>query len=228
MVKHVFLDMDGTLLDFYKSESVALGKVLNRIGIEPADEKIRLYSKINLAQWKRLEKGEIDREEVLVGRFKIFFRELGEDKDAVIARKLYEEYLSQGHFFIEGAKDLLDNLSKRYTLYIATNGTKKVQLSRIKSSGIAQYFEDIFISEDIGYNKPDKSFFDKCFETIKNADRAETVIVGDSLSSDILGGINAGIRTIWYNPLHEKPSRSVCADFETDDLCEIPNILANM
>ena len=101
-------------------------------------------------------------------------------------------------------------------------------LSRIKSSGIAQYFEDIFISEDIGYNKPDKSFFDKCFETIKNADRAETVIVGDSLSSDILGGINAGIRTIWYNPLHEKPSRSVCADFETDDLCEIPNILANM
>ena len=143
MIKNVFVDMDGTLLDFYKSERVALSRVLEDMGVEVTDEKIRLYSEINLAQWKRLEQGEIDRETVLVGRFEIFFERIGEKKDALYARKIYENYLSQGHFFIDGAEEMLDNLSKKYTLYIATNGTKKVQLSRIESSGISKYFKDI-------------------------------------------------------------------------------------
>lgn len=220
--------MDGTLLDFYKSESVALSRVLEDIEIEPTDEIISLYSKINLAQWKRLEKGEIEREQVLVGRFEIFFDALGVKKDAVAARKSYERYLSQGHFFIEGAVNLLDELSAKYDLYIATNGTKKVQLSRIESSGIGRYFRDIFISEDLGCNKPDRCFFEKCFEQIGKVERDECVIVGDSLSSDILGGNNTGIKTVWFNPNHEKTIPDVSVDFETDSLSDIPDILSKM
>ncbi|MBQ7654032.1 MAG: YjjG family noncanonical pyrimidine nucleotidase [Clostridia bacterium] len=228
MIKTVFLDMDGTLLDFYKSESVALSKVLQDFKIEATDEKIKLYSAINLSQWKRLEKGEIDRERVLVGRFEIFFDQLGETADASQARRLYEKYLSQGHYFIDGAEDLLEILSKKYDLYIATNGTKKVQLSRIASSGIEKYFKDIFISEDLGCNKPDKLFFEKCFEKIRSIDLSKTVIIGDSLSSDILGGNNAGIKTVWFNPLHEENNKSLRIDFETDDLSDIPGILEKL
>lgn len=228
MVKNVFLDMDGTLLDFHKSEAVALGKVLGDFGIVATPEKIDLYSRINLAQWKRLERGEISREQVLVGRFEIFFGQLGENADALRARKLYENYLSQGHYFIDGAQELLETLFGKYKLFIATNGTKKVQLSRIKDSGIARYFGGIFISEDLGYNKPDRMFFEKCFELIGNVDPDETVIVGDSLSSDILGGNNAGIKTLWYNPMHEKPDKTVRIDRETDALSDIPDILAKM
>ena len=160
------------------------------------NQKISLYIKINLAQWKRLEKGEIDREQVLVGRFEIFFDALGMKKDALAARKSYERYLSQGHYFIDGAVHLLDELSEKYDLYIATNGTKIVQLGRIESSGIGKNFKDIFISEDLGFNKPDRRFFEKCFEKLGGVKRDECVIIGDSLSSDILGGNNAGIKTI--------------------------------
>lgn len=225
MIQNVFLDMDGTLLDFYKAEAVALSKTLEEMGVTFNDERIRLYSKINLEQWKKLERGEIEREDVLVGRYEIFFDKIGVKKDARAARKIYEDHLSQGHFFIDGAEDLLDTLSKKYTLHIATNGTKKVQLGRINSAGLSKYFNNIFISEDIGYNKPDKRFFQKCFEKIENFSPDTAVIIGDSLTSDILGGNNAGIKTIWYNPLHEKKYLNVKTDFETDSLSEIPNIL---
>ena len=228
MIKNVFLDMDGTLLDFHKSESVALSKVLEDIDIKPTDEKIRLYSEINLAQWKRLEKGEIEREQVLVGRFEIFFDAIGVERNALEARKSYEKYLSQGHFFIDGAVSLLDELSEKYDLYIATNGTKTVQHGRINSSGISKYFKDIFISEDLGFNKPDRRFFEKCFEMIGGVKAEECVIVGDSLSSDILGGNNVGIKTLWFNPKHEKKHPNVKIDFETSSLSDIPDILSKM
>ena len=225
MIKNIFLDMDGTLLDFHKSEATALSKVLSEYGIEPTKEKIELYSRINLEQWKRLERGEIDRETVLVGRFEIFFRSIGENVDAKSARRSYEKYLSQGHFFIDGAIKLLDILSKKYSLHIATNGTKTVQLGRIKSADIAKYFQNIFISEDIGYNKPDRRFFLKCFEKIYDFSPENSVIIGDSLTSDILGGNNAGIKTVWFNPHCEKRYLDVKIDAQTDDLLQIPEIL---
>lgn len=225
MIKHIFLDLDGTILDFLKAEATALSRVLTELGIKPTEEKIKLYSKINDSQWKRLEKGEISREQVLVGRFEIFFRELGESRDALQTRTLYEKYLSEGHFFIDGAEELLESLSKQYNLYLASNGTKTVQDSRIKSAGIQKYFKDIFVSQDIGFNKPDKRYFDMAFKKIENFLPDEAVIIGDSLSSDILGGNNAKIKTVWFNPNGLENSLNVKIDAVAKKLSDIPDIL---
>lgn len=228
MIKHIFLDLDGTLLDFHKAEAKALKKVLFILGIFPTPDKIKLYSRINNLQWKRLEKGEIEREEVIIGRFKIFFKEIGEDKNCLEARNLYEKYLSQGHYFIDGAEKLLDELSNKYCLYLATNGTKTVQQGRIKSAGIEKYFNHIFVSEDIGFNKPDKRFFDSCFKKIENFDKNQAVIIGDSLSSDILGGKNANIKTVWFNPLKAENDLNILPDKQVYSLCEIPDVLLEL
>lgn len=225
MIKHIFLDLDGTILDFLKAEATALSKVLTELEIEPTEEKIKLYSKINDSQWKRLEKGEISREQVLVGRFEIFFRELGESRDALQTRKLYEKHLSEGHFFIDGAEELLESLSKQYNLYLASNGTKTVQDGRIKSAGIEKHFKEIFVSEDIGFNKPDKRYFDMAFKKIENFSPSEAVIIGDSLSSDILGGNNAKIKTVWFNPNGLENSLNVKIDAVAKKLSDIPDIL---
>lgn len=228
MIKHIFLDLDGTLLDFHKAEAKALEKVLFDLSILPTPDKMKLYSHINNLQWKRLEKGEIEREEVLIGRFKIFFEEIGEDGNCFTARKLYEKYLSQGHYFIDGAEKLLEELSAKYHLYLATNGTKIVQQGRIKSAGIEKYFNHIFVSEDIGFNKPDKRFFDSCFKAIENFDKNQAVIIGDSFSSDILGGKNANIKTVWFNCCRERNDSNITPDKQVYMLCEIPYVLSQL
>ena len=228
MVKNILIDLDGTIFDFLKSEAVALSKTLLHFGINPTDDLIKLYSKINESQWKLLETGELTREQILVGRFEIFFKEIGADVSGIEARHLYEGNLSQGHYFIDYAEELLEELSKKYSLYLASNGTAIVQSGRIKSSGIKKYFKEIFVSENVGYNKPDKRFFDYCFSRINDFSPSETIIVGDSLSSDILGGSNAGIRTIWFNKNYMKNDIGVIVDKEVYSLREIPDVVKNM
>lgn len=221
----VLFDLDDTILDFHQAEKLAIAKTLKDMGIEPEDGVIRRYSEINARQWKRLETGEISREQVLVGRFEILFKELGVDCSSTQAKAAYETYLSQGHFFIPGAEELLKKLQGDFRLFICSNGTAVVQAGRLKSAGIAPYFEEIFISEDVGYNKPSVEFFDRCFARIKDFDRDRCIIIGDSLSSDILGGINAGIRTCWFNPRHKTRSDEIVPDFELGELNQVPELL---
>lgn len=228
MVKNILLDLDGTIFDFLKSEAVALSKTLINFNIKPTDELIKLYSRINESQWKLLETGELTREQILVGRFEIFFKEIGVDISGKDARYLYENYLSESHYFIDHAEELLEELSKKYSLYIASNGTAKVQSGRIKSSSISRFFKEIFISENIGFNKPDKRFFDYCFSKISNFSLSETIIIGDSLSSDILGGNNAGIKTIWFNRNFAENNTQVVVDKEVHSLTEIPDVIEKM
>ena len=154
--------------------------------------------------WKRLEKGELTRKQILTMRFSKLFEEIGVSCDPYQTRKLYEKNLSSGHYFLEGAEQMLEYLYKKYDLYLVSNGTASVQKGRLESSGIEKYFKKIFISEIIGYNKPDVRYFDKVFGEIENFNKEETVIIGDSLSSDIQGGINAGIKTVWLSRKGEK------------------------
>lgn len=224
----VLLDVDDTLLDFHKAEAAALTRTLTEMGLEPRPELINLYSQINARQWELLEEGLLTREQVLVRRFDIFFSQLGIKHSGAEAKELYEHYLSIGHYFMDGAPELLEALKGKYELYIVSNGTASVQASRIESAGIASYFRRIFISEEIGFNKPSREFFARCFAEIPGFDRERAVIVGDSLTSDIRGGINAGIKTCWFNPKGKPGREDIKADYEISALAQLPGLLAEM
>lgn len=224
MIEFVFFDLDDTLLDFKKAERIALKKALKDFGYNADDKAAARYSEINISQWKLLELGILTREEVKVRRYELLFEELGLDLDAHKVTQAYENYLSQGHYFISGAQEIIERLSPIYRLYIVSNGASAVQESRIKSSGIEKYFNDIFISQNIGFDKPDARFFEHCFESIDGFEKERAVIIGDSLTSDIKGGINAGISTVWYNP-RKATVGEIIPDYEINVLSQLPELL---
>ena len=193
MIKNILFDLDDTILDFKKSERAALTKTLIHLDIEPTDENISTYSRINAEQWKLLELGKLTRDEVRLRRYSIFFDTIGVARDARAAGEYYEGKLSLECFFVDGAIDLLNELYGKYKMYVLSNGHSHVQRSRIKCADIAKYFDGIFISHEIGHTKPSMEFFDFCFDNIPDFKREESVIIGDSLSSDIKGGKNAGL-----------------------------------
>ena len=228
MIRNVLFDLDDTLFDFHKAAKIALTKTLVHFGIDPTEETLALYSTINAAHWKRLELGEISREEVKVGRYRELFKTIGVECDPVKATAYYESMLAIGHYFMPGAPELLGELYRKYRLYIVSNGTAKVQEGRIGSSGIAKYMDGIFISQILGANKPDKQFFDICFAEIPDFSLSETVIIGDSLSSDIKGGINAGITTVWFNPKGIENDSDIKPDYTIKELSEVPGLLSQI
>jgi 2-haloacid dehalogenase len=143
------------------------------------------------------------------------------------ARRTYEWNLGSSYFYLDGAESLLAELSTKYDLYLMSNGTAAVQDRRIAASGIDKYFKGIFISEKVGYNKPSREFFDLCFKQIPDFSKDESIIIGDSLSSDIQGGINAGILTCHYNPSGEM-SDSPRPNYTIKTLEELPLLLESI
>lgn len=228
MIKTVLLDIDDTILDFHKAQQTALPATFVELGIEPTPEVLRRYTEINREGWQMLERGEITRDEVVLRRFRILFAELGRPEiDPKRTWAIYEDKLSRVHVFIDGAPELLDALYGKYDLYVVSNGTASVQDRRIAESGIYKYFKRMFISERVGHDKPSREFFDVCFADIGEIDKSTTIIVGDSLTSDILGGINAGIRTCHFNPKGAH-SDKIKPDYEVKTLAEIPSLLASI
>jgi len=228
MFEILFIDLDDTILDFKKAENVALRKTLEEFGLDPTEEVCARYSVVNQLHWERMERKEITREQVLLGRFEMLFAEYGIAADAQTVSRRYTENLGIGHYFLPGAEDAVKALSQKYRLFLTSNGTTHVQKSRLKSADIEKYFEDIFISQQIGVNKPDKGFFDGCFARIPNFDPGKAMIVGDSLTSDILGGINAGIATCWVNPKGKKARADICPDYEIESLAKLEGLLATL
>ena len=225
MYQFVFFDLDDTLLDFQKAEAIAVAKALQSVGVSPTEALIYRYSQVNKQHWQRLGRGELTREQVLVQRFAALFQEQGIDTDPAICRTHYEDLLCQGHYFIDGAQEILSYLAPKYRLYLASNGTAKVQDSRLRSAGISAYFQDIFISERLGANKPSLSFFQKCFARIPDFRPEQALIIGDSLTSDIQGGNNAGISTCWLNPKGASRPTDLRIDWEIRRLCDLKTIL---
>ena len=228
MFEILFIDLDDTVLDFQKAEAVALAKTLQTFGLEPAEGVLRRYHLINKAHWEALERKELTREQVLLGRFQVLFEEMGIAAEPVKVARTYEGNLGIGHYFLPGAEEALKSLSKKYRLFLASNGTSHVQQGRIASSGIAAYFEDMFISQEIGVNKPDVEYFNRCFAKIPDFDRDKTMIVGDSLTSDMLGGQNAGIATCWVNPDHKRRREDIRVDYEIEALSQLEGLLEGM
>ena len=226
MYQFLLLDMDDTILDFKKAEEVALRKTLEEFGLTPTPEVCTNYSRINQGFWEMLERKETTREELKVKRFEKLFEVYGITIDSNACSDRYVENLSIGHYFLPGAEEAVRRLSEKYKLYMVSNGNTEVQLSRIASSGMEKYFQKIFISGQVGVDKPDKVFFDRCFAQIPEINLEKTMIVGDSLTSDIQGGINAGIATCWVNPGH-KP-QTVPADYEIESLAQLPELLETL
>ena len=225
MYKTIFLDLDDTILDFGAAEHVAISKTFRQLGIEPTQPLLQRYSEINISQWEAFERGEISRDAVLTRRFEILFAELGLQIDAQHCEDIYRGYLGIGHYFVDGAIALLEYLTPKYDLYIASNGVAATQNSRLASANIAHYFKGIFISETTGHHKPERAYFDYCFARIPDFDPSAALIIGDSLTSDIRGGKNAGIATCWFNPKRKSAMAEIVPDFEIHSLAELHTIL---
>ncbi len=218
MIRDVFLDIDDTLLDFHGGEKRALTKSFAAMGLAVTPAILSRYSAINLSQWKLLEKGETTRAHLLVHRFRLLFEELGVNADPEAMQNRYEYELGLCHDFLPGAEKLLADLKQEgCRLYLASNGTTAVQEPRIRATGLDRICDGIFLSQQLGVDKPSKAFFEKAFAAIPDFDPQKAIILGDSLTSDILGGINAGIKTCWYD-LHAtglhgeiKPDYIICS-----------------
>jgi 2-haloacid dehalogenase len=227
MMEILLLDLDDTILDFHKAERIALGKTIREFGLEPTEEVLSCYHVINKWHWEQLEKGVMTRAEILVNRFAVLFEKQGIAVDAAACAKAYEKNLSIGHYFLPGAEEAVDSLSKKYRLFLVSNGTASVQKGRMTSANLYRFFEKVFVSQEIGHTKPSKAYFDACFARIPDFDPEKAIIVGDSLSSDIQGGINAGIKTVWINPDH-KPCGDIKPDYELEALHQLPALLETL
>ena len=225
MIKAVFIDVDDTLLDFLACEQEALRAALKVHGIEMTDHLLARYSAINDSKWKLFERGELTRQEVQLTRFADFFQEFGFSLSVNEFNALYLEQLGLQAIEFPGIHDMLGKLQSRYQQYIVSNGVEKLMRSRMAIANLDPYFVKAFSSEFMGVQKPDKAFFDACFAQIPNFDPAKAIIIGDSLSSDIKGGINAGIATCWFNPKGKALPEGIVPDYEIRSLNEIFTIL---
>ena len=228
MITCLLLDLDDTILDFKKAERLALSKTIRDFGVEPTPEVLERYHLINKWHWEQLELGKMTRSQVLEGRFGMLFGELGVAADPTGCARAYEKNLSIGHYFLPGAEEAVARLSEKYRLFLVSNGTASVQKGRMTSANLYRFFEKVFVSQEIGFNKPAKEYFDRCFAQIPDFDPQKALIVGDSLTSDIRGGNNAGIATCWVNPRHEPGREDIRVDYEIEGIHQLEALLETL
>ena len=221
----VFLDADGTLFDFRRAEEFALERAFGEAGLELTRETALAYDRINSGLWKRLERGEMDQARLRTERFRLLFLELGLGADSTAFAETYIRWLSRGSFLIEGALEACEYLSRDYILSIVTNGIREVQLARIGASPLHPFLRDIAISEEAGCGKPDPRFLSFACARIGFSDKSRMIIVGDSLSSDIKGGIDFGIDTCWANFDQDANGSGLEPTYEISRLAELRRIL---
>ena len=225
MIEFLLLDLDDTILDFHKAERIALSKTFRDFGLEPTNEVLDLYHEINKWHWEQLELGLMTRDQVLVNRFGALFEKVGMTVYPAACAKSYESNLGIGHYFLPGAEEAVKRLKEHYRLFLVSNGTATVQHSRLTSAGLYPYFEKVFVSQALGANKPSRAFFDACAAQFPGFDPQKALMVGDSLTSDILGGINAGMKTCWVCPPEAQGRPDIVPDYRIESLSQLPELL---
>jgi len=196
----LLFDADDTLFDFAKAEANALKWTLEQSRLDFKPEYTRIYAKVNQQVWQEFERGLVTSLELRTKRFRLFFAESGLPGDEQLTSRLYLKNLALGTDLLDGADELIHNLQKNYHLALVTNGLKDVQRPRLVHSSLHGCFEQVFISEEIGVSKPSRAYFETIFTRINQPPRDKVLIIGDSLTSDIQGGLDFGIHTCWYNP----------------------------
>lgn len=225
----ILWDVDNTLLDFDYSCRGALKQGFHTLGLEITEEMIVRYFQINESYWKRFEKGEVTKEQVLNGRFADFFAEYGLlDYPQVSVQNFREEYqksLGNIYSYLDDSLTICKALQTKLKQYIVTNGVSSTQRSKLGLSGFAEVMNDLFISDEIGAPKPQADFFEYCLSKIEEKDRSKILLVGDSLSSDIKGANIVGIKACWYNPKEKELPVGYTVDYEITDLHQIYELL---
>ncbi len=221
----LLFDADGTLLDFERAEFEALADVLAHFSLPETDELHRLYSQANREQWKRLEQGLTTKDQLKVDRFRNFCEAAGFSLPAAEMAKYYEARLATKDYLLNSALDVCMELAKSHEMYIITNGIKAVQTGRFSHSPLKPLFRDVFISEELGAEKPAPAYFEAVAKRIPNFSASDTLVIGDSLSSDIAGGIGAGIDVCWFNPKHLPIPQNMSISYTISDLSELYKIV---
>ena len=227
MIKILLWDVDGTLLDFGKSEAYGIRKCFEKFGLgECPDEMLERYSKINHKYWQMLETGEITKQQVLTERFVEFFKSENIDFNNIDAfNDEYQIRLGDKFFFCDNAFETVASLKGKYKQYAVTNGTYIAQQRKLTQSGLINIFDDVFISDKIGFEKPNIEFFNAVQEKIGKLNKNEVMIIGDSLSSDMQGGNNADILCCWYDRGIDALPKNIRIDYRIDDLHKVLDII---
>lgn len=224
--KLIMLDADSTLFDYKKGEQKALSETLNDFNInQNINDYLESFKTINYGMWIELENGTVTKDELRIERFKRLFNDKSEILNIEDFALKYIKNLSKQAYLLDGAVEICDYLSAKYTLAIITNGIKEVQCSRITISEINKYIKNIIVSEEAGFNKPHQGIFEYAFKISNHKNKKNALIIGDSLSSDITGGYNFGIDTCWFNPEDEKLTVDFKPTFIIKKLEELKEIL---
>ncbi len=221
----VLIDIDNTLIDFNKCAAYTIQNIFQKYNLPYSENTAKTFLNENVKIWKKLENGEITKTYLRENRWNIILNKLSLQGDGKVFEELFEEGIKNTAFEVDGANDFLEYLHKKHSLCIISNGFRKVQENRLKISGFDKYFKSLFFSEDIGFQKPAKEFFDYCFKELDFPEKNDVILIGDSISADIKGGKNYKIKTVWFNKNNEIAPPEVKPDFEIKYLKEIKDIL---
>lgn len=198
MLKSIFIDVDDTIFDFGAGQKTALYNTFNELNYYIDEAIYSKYDAINIFHWKKFERGETTKDKLVIDRFVALFKEIGLNGDPLKTEEIYRKFLDEQAVWLDGAEDGVKCLSNKYDLYATTNGCGTTQINRIRKSGLDKYLKGVFVSEDVGYPKPRREYYEYCFKN-STAEKESTLAMGDSLTSDVAGGINFGLKTLWCN-----------------------------
>lgn len=228
MYTWLLFDADGTLFDFQGAEDIALTTTPLKMGLAMPDDYASVYHRINASLWRDFEAGSLSAQEVRTRRFQRLFETLNIHEDSQRFSEAFLRELVNATTFLSGARQLLSQLKQRFNLALLTNGFADVQRARIKRLEIVNLFDPVIISEEVGVAKPNPAIFDIALAGMGHPGRDGVLMLGDSLSSDIQGGVNAGIDTCWFNPASNINNTDVAPTYEIQNLGDLPSLLATM
>jgi len=223
----ILWDVDQTLLDFGKSQENALRRSFEKYGRAMEEGTLALYASINDTYWKRHELGEVSKKELLTGRFETLFSRIGATDIPVREfAGFYQKALGEVYFFRDDSYRLCQELKEEgFRQYAVTNGVSSTQRNKLHLSGLDEILDDVFVSEEMGAPKPSGLYFAECFRRIPGFSREKAILVGDSLTSDMQGGNNAGVCCCWYNPEKKVNDTGLKIDYEIRNLWELKELI---